>query len=223
MTADEINGAFDPGSPKASGTLVQILANLCACGFVAKRAPLFRERRGSLYTISDEFTLFYLKWMAAHRAGDDAGGVYAQAIASSQGYRSWRGFAFEMLCLKHHQQIRSALGLRGISAVPGVFYAYDLETGKRTARVDLLFDRADRTITLCEIKYRDSEYEITKADCDAVKRRVAALRDYLRTNRVADRNMAVAFITPFGVKRNKHFNELQPAVVHLEDLVSTRI
>jgi len=218
MTMAEINQVLNPGSPKASGTLVQILTDLDACGFVAKRAPIFKERRGALYTIADEFVLFHLKWMAAYRGADSAVGIYSQSIAGSQAYRSWRGFAFEMLCLKHHQQIRAALGLQRIAAVPGVFYAYDPETGKRTAQVDLLFDRADRTITLCEIKYQDSEYEITKADRDAIRKRKAALRTYLRTRRIPDRNMLAAFIAPFGVKRNRHFNELEPDVVCLEDL-----
>ena len=218
MTMAEINHAFSPESPKASGTLVQILANLHACGFIAKRAPLFKEQRGDLYTIADEFVLFHLKWMAAYRGAEDAVGIYSQSIAGSQAYRSWRGFAFEMLCLKHHQQIRAALGLQRIAAVPGVFYAYDPGTNKRTAQVDLLFDRADRTITLCEIKYQDGVYEITKADRDAIATRKAALRAYLRTRRIPDRNMLVAFIAPSGVKRNRHFNELQPDIVRLEDL-----
>ena len=218
MTLNEINRAFSPGSPKASGTLVQILANLHACGFVDKRAPIFKEQRGALFTIADEFVLFHLKWMASNRGADNAVGVYSQSIVGSQAYRSWRGFAFGLLCLKHQQQIRTALGLQRIAAVPGVFYAHDPETGKRTAQIDLLFDRADKTITLCEIKYQEGEYEITKADRDAIGQRKVALRAYLRSRRIPDRNMVVAFIAPSGVKRNRHFNELQPDVLRLEDL-----
>jgi len=219
MTMGEINARLSPGSQKASGTLVQVLANLDACGFLAKRPPIFHERKGALYTVADEFTLFHLKWMSLHRRADSAG-VYSQAIVGSQAYRTWRGFAFEMLCLKHQQQIRAALGLSGIAATPGVFYAHDADTGKRTAQIDLLFDRADRTITLCEIKCQEGEYEITKADRDAIRTRKAALRAYLQAKRIGARNMLVAFITPAGVKRNSHFNELQPAVVCLPDLLS---
>lgn len=219
MTMAEINHAFAPGSPKAGGTLVQILDHLCACGFASKRAPLFKERRGALYAVADEFTLFSLKWMQGHRQHASTGGVYTQSIASSPGYRSWCGFAFEMLCLKHHEQVRAALGLHKIAATPGVFYASDPDTGSRTAQIDLLFDRADRTITLCEIKHTDGEYTITKADRDAIRSRKAALRAYLSKRRVADRNIVVAFITPYGLKRNRHFDELHPSVVCLQDIV----
>ena len=198
---------------------MQILTHLCACGFAAKRAPLFKERRGALYTVADEFTLFSLKWMQDHRRQAGASGVYTQSIANSPAYRSWCGFAFEMLCLKHHEQVRAALGLHKIAATPGVFYACDPATGSRTAQVDLLFDRADRTITLCEIKYTDGEYTITKADRDAIRSRKAAIRAYLRTQRVADRSIVVAFITPYGLTRNGHFNELHPDVVRLQDIV----
>ena len=76
-----------------------------------------------------------------------------------------------------------------------------------------------RTITVCEIKHHDGEYELTSADLEAMRTKKAELRKYLQRKRVADRNLLIAYITLSGIKRNRYYNEMQPEVVCLEDLV----
>jgi PP-loop superfamily ATP-utilizing enzyme len=85
----------------------------------------------------------------------------------------------------------------------------------------LLFDRADKTITLCEIKYHQSEYAIVKNDPQSISNKKEELRKFLTTKRTY-RNMNVAFITVYGIQKNSCFDELQPVVVVLDDLISFR-
>ena len=130
----------------------------------------------------------------------------------------WLGFAFEMLCLKHEEVIRRKLGLHMIPAVTGSFYAYDMVRKKRTAQIDLLFDRADKTVTICEIKYHNSELTLTKKDKNAILEKKNALQAHLTTKRKIRRNFLVVYITMKGLRRNAILNELQPQVIVLEDL-----
>ena len=217
-TQQEIHHKLNNTRSTPNGTLVKILKNLYECDFIQKRTPFFNEKKGTLYFVCDEFTVFYQKWIKnAPLAKETKDSVYWQSIVNSQQYRIWLGFCFEMLCYKHQSLIKIALGLHKIVAIPGIFYAYNKKTKKRSAQVDLLFDRADKTITLCEIKYHQGEYKITQKDLQSMRNKKEDLRNFL-TAKKTYRNMNVAFITVYGVQKNSCFNELQPEVVVLNDL-----
>lgn len=179
--------------------------------------PVFREKKGALYSVADEFVLFHQKWIKPLPDTSQVDGMYWHSIVGSPSYNSWIGFNFEALCLKHQAHIRRALGLHKISAVPGIFYSYD-KKGRRTAQIDLLFDRADKTITICEIKHCRSELELTSKDMASIALKKEELTKFLAAKRVTRKNILVAYITLHGVKRNKYFNELQPEIVKIGDL-----
>lgn len=217
MTFDEVQALFAPRLKGRSSTLQQVLTNLCECTLVERRPQLFSKKRGALYVLTDEFVCFYLKWVAPLADTPRASGAYWQSISGSPSYNSWLGFSFEMLCLRHQAQIRRALGLHQISAVPGTFFAYET-SGKRSAQIDLLFDRSDRTITVCELKHAREPVELTEADLVAIQRRKAALKEYLKSQRTARRDIVVAYVTLHGLAHNRWFNQLQPSCVVLSDL-----
>ena len=204
------------GAPRS--VLHQILTNLYECDFISKRVPVLNLRRGSLYCISDEFTLFSEKWIKPLADRKNLEGAYWQSIVNHASYRSWLGFSFELLCLKHQMQIRKALGLHKISAIPGIFYAYDKQSKKRAAQIDLLFDRADKTITICEIKYHKTKYAITKNELSLLRKKRNALIDYLETKKTS-RNILFAYITLHGLKENSRCHELAPDIVTIKDLL----
>lgn len=201
----------------STSTLALMLNNLYECDFINKRTPLLNEKKGALYFINDEFTLFYLKWIRSFSNKGKNSDYYLQTIIGSQAYKIWLGFSFEMLCYKHQKQIKQALGLHKIATNSNIFYAHDGK--KRTAQIDLLFDRADKTITICEIKHYQSIYEITKSDLEGIKNKKNELIKYLSTKRVTRKNILVAFITLFGIKQNKYTTELSPEVITLKDFI----
>ncbi len=196
--------------------LHQILTNLYECDFISKRAPVLNARKGFLYAVADEFTLFSEKWIKPFSQQKNMEGIWWQSITSQSSYHSWLGFSFKMFCLKHQMQIRKALGLHKIAAIPGVFYAYDKKSKRRTAQIDLLFDRADKTITICEIKHHKTKFTITKNEYTNLRKKRDALMEHLETKRTS-RNILYAFITLNGLHANSYFHELAPESVTKED------
>ena len=166
------------------GSLSRILDNLVASSFIKKTAPLYNEKKGTIYRIIDEFILFYLKWIksAPQSVIESPNTLYFQTIAQKSAFNSWKGFAFERLCLKHEFQVRKSLGIHKILSVPSMVYFYD-EQGKRSSQIDLLFERADRVITICEIKYSGTEYKLTKSDIQSLIHKKEDLRRYFQSKK----------------------------------------
>ncbi len=77
-----------------------------------------------------------------------------------------------------------------------------VESQVRTAkgRIDVIIDRADRVINLCEIKFSQEPYVITKEYAQKVRNRAALFREESRTKK----SFAITFITTFGIAQNIH-------------------
>jgi hypothetical protein len=180
---------------------------------------LYNEAKGAEYRLIDEFVLFHLKWIksAPKAVIESPRTLYFQNKAQGTAFKSWRGFAFERLCLKHEYQIRKALGIHKILSIPSMVYFYD-QKGKRSSQIDILFDRADNVISICEIKYSESKYEITKTDISSLMKKMQDLLKYLTLRKKFRKDIHICFITTNGVVINKSFHQLQPSVVILDNL-----
>lgn len=130
--------------------------------------------------------------------------------------------AFEKLCLNHEEQIRAALGVSGVSAEVFSWFSkavetVDPKTGKkvksRGAQIDMLIDRADKVINVCEMKFWSTLYSMSAKDEADIERRVSALRYETGT----DKNVIVTLVTTKGLVRNEHSEGVQKVVV-LEEL-----
>lgn len=125
---------------------------------------------------------------------------------NSHVYSTWSGLSFEMLCLNHVEQIKMALGISGINANAFSW----LGKGKdRSARIDLLIDllidRADKTINICEMKFYDKPYAMTAKDDNDNERKVSSFIEATHT----DKNIIVTMITAKGLERNEHSEGIQ--------------
>jgi len=201
------------------GNLSRILDNLVGSSFIKKTAPLYNEKKGTIFRIIDEYMLFYLKWIkpAPQSIFESPDTIYFQSIAQKGAFNSWKGFAFERLCLKHEYQLRQALGIHKILSIPSMVYFYDKQ-GNRSSQIDLLFERADRVITICEMKYCGTEYELTKSDVRSMMHKKEDLRRYLSEKKKGQKDIHICYITIYGIKHNQHYYELQPSVLQLKDL-----
>lgn len=213
---EELTGKF---SSLKGGSLSRILDNLVASSFIKKTAPLYNEAKGTIYRLIDEFVLFHLKWIkpAPRSIFESPSTIYFQIRAQSNSFKSWRRFAFERLCLKHEYQIRRSLGIHKILSIPSMVYFYD-QQGKRSSQIDLLFDRADNVISIGEIKYSESEYELSKADLNSLMKKKEDLRRYLEIKKKTQKDIHLFYVTTNGVYSNKYFHQLQPTVLKLDDL-----
>jgi len=96
-------------------------------------------------------------------------------------------------------------------------YFYD-DKGNRYSQIDLLFDRADKTISICEIKYCEGEYKLTKSDINSLIKKKEDLRQYLTMKKKTQKNFIICYITTNALHKNKYFNQIQPSVIKLNDL-----
>ena len=126
---------------------------------------------------------------------------------------SWSGYAFEAICYKHLAQIRRALELSP-TAIPNSWrYAPKPGSSNQGAQIDLLFDRDDDSITICEIKFSNKLFEITKEYAQKLKQKIEVFQKITGTHK----QIFVAIISANGIKKNKYSDELISGVVTLDD------
>ena len=143
---------------RTGGTFTAILQDLTLAGFIERYSPLNKGPRSRQvrYRVLDEYLHFYARFIKQHEQEIISGRFSSLQIAQQRSYPQWRGFAFERLCRRNAALIADRLRFSGIQYRAGSwFQAGDDQAGEPGAQVDLLFDRADRVLTLCEAKYSD--------------------------------------------------------------------
>lgn len=196
------------------------LEELEASQFIKCFVPLGKKVRDRFYRIIDEYTLFYLKWLdPLMRSGTFYGQKgYWQNIQNTPARSTWAGYAFESICFKHIQQITKALGIQN-HYQSGSWKHVSRKSREKGAQIDLLFDRDDQTITLCEIKYCDKQFTIEKAYAQALDRKKEVLAtNYPSSKQSTRKQIFLAMITPLGVKKNMYSEDIVHNEVTLEDL-----
>lgn len=140
-----------------NGALSQMLDNLAYCGFIRRYTQIGSKKKNSMYQLIDSYTLFYYNFIKNNSNADKG---YWSKIIGKPVYNTWCGLAFERLCLLHAQQIKSALGISGI--LSNVYsWQQKADGDNHGAQIDLLIDRADGVIDVCEMKYNKAAYTIT--------------------------------------------------------------
>lgn len=179
----------------SGGTVTGVLDQLIESGFVTDWVPYDKKSKDTIYKLADEFTHFYLKFMAANRSSGK--GVW-QSLASGPSWRSWSGVAFERVCLKHLDQLKKELGIGGIPT-EATAWRYLPADGKG-AQIDLLLDRNDHVINLCEMKFSQSEFTIDKAYAAALENK----KDVFIRQTKTKKSIFLTFITTFGITSNEY-------------------
>ena len=193
------------------GNLTQALRELENCGFVRRYNAFGKVERGALYQVTDFYSLFYLKYCKNRRENDPQ---FFSKLSGSPQLNAWLGYSFEILCLQHVEQIKRAIGIGGvITNVCSWNTLPNAEQGTDGAQIDLVIDRADNTINLCEMKFSKSKYAITKKYYDQLNDREEVFRRITKTNK----SLHTTFVTTLGVKQNMYSSVVQNEVV-LDDL-----
>lgn len=193
----------------SGGGLSNILNELEASGFIASYIPYGQTVKNILYKVNDEYSLFYLKFMENRtREGIESW----HKISAKPTWKSWSGLAFERICLKHIDKIKEALGLRVIHTQSSSWKSAG-KTGNGT-QIDLLIDRADFIINLCEIKFSEDIFTIDKKYTNELRNKKAIFKQQSKTNKT----VLVTMITSFGVTHNENYMELIENEIKIEDL-----
>jgi len=183
----------------SGGTITGILEELIESGFVTAWQPYDKKSRDTIYKLADEFTHFYLKFMERNRASGN--GVW-QNFSTGQSWKSWSGVAFERVCLKHIPQLKKALGIASVYTEESAWR--HLPKNAKGAQIDLLIDRKDFVINICEMKYSESQFVMDKSYAGELENK----RDVFKQERGTKKSLFLTLITTFGVKENEYFLKL---------------
>jgi len=186
-------------------------------GFIRSFKPLFHKKKGTYYRVIDEYTLFYLRWLepiksSLQQESLDPGNW--QAMQTTPEWYSWQGYAFENVCCKHLSKIRRALNINPTAMAGTWRYAPHKHSKQRGAQIDLLFDRKDDAISICEIKYTNEPFELTKDYVEALNRKLDVFRENTRTKK----QLFISMVSANGLKNNYYVEDLISGVVTLDDL-----
>lgn len=197
------------------GTLTSRLTALEEAGFIKSFVPLGRIERGLSYKLIDEYCLFYLTWIRPVKKqliGETTMNYWASK-SQTPAYKSWAGYSFEAVCLKHIAQIKKALFIPD-GALSGSWYCKANKSSPEGAQIDLLFDRDDGVITLCEIKYNQNHFEIDKKYAEILQRKVNVFKQQTGTRK----QIFLSMVTAAGLKKNKYREEMINGEASIEDL-----
>ena len=191
------------------GNFSQVLDNLCNCDFNCKLAAFGKMARDVLYLLSYLYTLFFLKFVMGRTINVEH--LWSNMIDSPE-RRSWNGYSFEQLCLHHIPQIKSGLGISGIQSSV-CSWSTTASEGHKGGQIDLVIDRRDQVINLCEMKFSSAQYEITKKYNDEMQERKELFRHTTRTRKA----LYLTMVTTYGLKPNMWSGMVQNEIV-LDDL-----
>ncbi|MBI5242667.1 MAG: ATP-binding protein [Elusimicrobia bacterium] len=206
------------GMPTGGGFNRKIRA-LEEAGFISSFVPYGRRRKEGFFRATDEFSLFHSTWIAHAPRGVFAGSSprYWEQKRATPAWRSWAGYAFESICLKHSAQIRKALGIDSIGVDAGSWrYVPPRGSTERGCQIDLLFDRTDGAFTLCEIKHSDGIFTIDKGYADELQRKIEVFRARTKTRK----QLFLGLITTHGAAKYMHYGRLVAGEVTLDQLFS---
>ncbi|GHT02703.1 ATPase [Bacteroidia bacterium] len=202
LTREEI---VDLSNLSDGGSITKMLEELEQCGFIRSYYGFGKKQRDKIFQLIDLFSLFYLNFIHGKRNNDEQ---YWTNNFSTSKHNTWRGYAFEQVCLWHIPQIKHKLGISGVSTNYSSWRSME-----NAAQIDLVIDRNDRIINLCEMKYSKDEYTITKEYNDVLRKRYALFTDETKTRKTVHTTM----ITTLGVKHNMYRGNIQSEVI-LDDL-----
>jgi hypothetical protein len=194
------------GVPDGGG-LTKVLAEMEACGLIGISYDFIKKKYGEYYKLIDFYTLFYFKFLKARKTRDPHFWVN---FLSYPAHRAWCGYAFERLCFAHIPQIKQRLGISGVITEVSAFRSTQQKGG---AQIDLIIDRRDGVINLCECKYTGLPYELTDKDAAGFERKKAVFINETGTKKAIHMTM----ITANGLVQNAYCNEVQSEIT-FEDL-----
>lgn len=193
----------------SGGSLTKILDNLERCDFIETYAHFKSSVRNTLYRISDPYTLFYFKFLYHKNTKNEH---WWTNNMHSHSVEAWQGFSFETLCMAHLEQIKQKLGINGIATEVSTWRKTGEKVDKGT-QIDLLIDRSDRVINLCEMKFSKEPYPITKDYETTLRNRMVIFKAETKTRK----SLSTTMITTYGILQGIHSGIVQNEVI-MEDL-----
>ncbi len=190
------------------GSVTRLLKELEESYFIRHYYPFGKKINKGLYQLTDFYSLFYLRWIRGNEDGDE--NAWLNQLNSPRQY-TWAGYAFEQVCLAHVRQIKQALGIAGVSAATSSWIG---RGNSERAQVDLVIDRADHIINMCEMKFSTGQFSITKSYAEELKRKLRIFQEQSGTRK----SVALTLITSYGLIKNQYSTSLVQKELTMDDL-----
>jgi AAA+ ATPase superfamily predicted ATPase len=186
-------------SKLSEASLSRTLEELVECDFVSFYEPLINKKKTSIYKLTDLYSLFYLKFIKNNKKKGD--GVWEQ-LSKESTYKAWSGYAFENICMQHINQVKKALGINGIHSTTSswLFRGNDALPG---CQIDMIIDRADKSINLCEAKFTNENFAITKKYAEELRMKKSVFKQATQTKK----STFTTVLTTFPLLKNEYYLE----------------
>lgn len=200
------------------GNMTEVLDNLCKCDFLRKYSAIGKTERDTMYQLADLFSLFHLRFVADNHGQDE--NLWTNMLLSPQ-KASWSGYAFEQVCLHHLPEIKQSLGITGVLSNAHSWQCKPFVDSDGTAwkggQIDLLIDRNDGVVNLCEMKFCHDKYALTKEYEEHLRYRASLFRQATGSKKA----LTHTFVTTYGLRQNSHSGIVQSEVT-MDDLFQQR-
>lgn len=191
--------------------LTKALSELEQCGFIRKYKNYTMDKKSTIFQIIDPFVLFYYSFLDSSVKSFKKGKINSwMNYIRTPGYNVWCGLSFEILCLNHVSHIKRKLGIAGVDSIE---YSWRSKNNGQGAQIDLIIDRMDNVMNICEMKYSTSEYVIDKSYAQALKSKL----DVFENETHPRKSLHLTMICSNGLKRNE-YSSIALNVITGEDL-----
>lgn len=186
---------------QSGGRLTMTLDELSEAGFITLSQPFAKRSKDTIYRLTDEYSVFFLRWIEKHKGA--ARGAFQKKQASPS-WRAWSGYGLESIAQRHLPQLRDALGIGAVETSHASWLQRANDTWPQGAQIDLLLDRADNTINLFEVKFAHSKFTITKSYANELRRKLETFKAVTKTKK----SVFLTFLTTNGLTDNIYAKEL---------------
>jgi uncharacterized protein len=178
-------------------SLSRTLEELVECDFISFYEPLINKKKEAIYKLTDLYSLFFLKFIKNNKGGGK--GTWEQ-LSKKSTYTAWSGYAFENICMMHIAQVKKALGISGVYTTTSSWAFRGNDTMPGT-QIDMIIDRADQTINLCEAKFTKENFVITKNYASQLRLKKTIFKQVTHTRK----NSFTTLLTTFPALKNQYY------------------
>jgi uncharacterized protein len=192
------------------GAITRILEELELSSFISITYPFGKLKKDALYRVSDNYSIFYLHFIDGNKSVKS--GAFVNQMHTSK-WNTWCGYAFENICFSHTHQIEKKLGIHAIHT-ENSSYIKKGTLANKGFQIDLLIDRADRIINICEIKFSSTVFTITNDYLSKLMGKINGFKAATKTKKV----LFLTFISTYGLHKNAHSENIIQNQIVLSDL-----
>ncbi len=194
------------------GSFSKTLKELQQSGFIKTFSNMGKKKKDAIFRLTDSYCLFYIHQIAPNK---DSQTLAFEQLFQTHAFKSWSGYAYENVCFSHIYQIKTKLGITGI-LTKTFSYVTKPSDGLPGTQIDLLIDRTDHSIHICEVKFSNGPFIVNKKIADNIRQKHAVFRYHSKTQK----HLFTTFITTFGLIENKWANEIVDQSLTMDDLFS---